>query len=102
MSRRTRVVPQDHIERAIRLIRGERVLLDQDLALLYGVETRALVQAVKRNAGRFPDDFMFQLTEAEVGALTSQFVISSHWGGRRNATTHEPQGVLGPYLRIAI
>jgi hypothetical protein len=50
-------------------------MLDRDLAAIYGVETRALVQAVKRNMGRFPEDFMFQLTRDEAAALRSQFVI---------------------------
>jgi hypothetical protein len=57
-------------------------MLDADLATLYGVETRALVQAVKRNLSRFPDDFMFQLSPDEAANLRSQSVISS-WGGRR-------------------
>jgi ORF6N domain len=59
----------------IRTIRGHKVLLASDLAVLYGVETRALVQAVKRNLERFPSDFAFQLTEQEVTTLRSQFVI---------------------------
>jgi hypothetical protein len=59
----------------IRTIRGHKVLLASDLAVLYGVETRALVQAVKRNLERFPQDFAFQLTEQELAALRSQFVI---------------------------
>jgi ORF6N domain len=60
------------------------VILDTDLALLYGVETRALVQAVKRNADRFPEDFLFQFTPAEAAALRSQIVISkTARGGRR-------------------
>ena len=59
------VVPMERIERAILLIRGEKVMLDIDLAELYGVETKALNQAVKRNLDRFPPDFMFQLTTAE-------------------------------------
>jgi hypothetical protein len=70
------------IEQCIFLIRGEKIMLDQDLAALYGVETRALVQAVKRNTERFPDDFMFQLSDDEFGNLRSQIVTSS-WGGRR-------------------
>lgn len=60
-------------------------MLDEDLARLYGVETRALVQAVRRNVERFPDDFMFRLTPEEFSLLKSQSVISSHWGGRRYA-----------------
>ena len=71
-----------HVERSIRLIRGDKVILDEDLAELYGVETRKLVQAVKRNLERFPADFMFQLTNQEFKDLRSQFVTSS-WGGRR-------------------
>jgi hypothetical protein len=59
------------------VIRGERVLLDADLAALYDVTTKALNQAVRRNAGRFPDDFAFQLTVAEVAHMKSQFVTSS-------------------------
>jgi hypothetical protein len=68
--------------RPILLVRGHKVMLDADLATLYGVETRALVQAVKRNLARFPDDFMFQLSFDEATNLRSQSVISS-WGGRR-------------------
>ena len=68
--------------RPILLVRGHKVMLDADLATLYGVETRALVQAVKRNLSRFPDDFMFQLSPDEAANLRSQSVISS-WGGRR-------------------
>ena len=60
----------------IRVIRGQQVMLDSDLAMLYGVKTSALNQAVKRNIGRFPDDFMFQLTKSELGLLKSQIAIS--------------------------
>lgn len=63
-------------------IRGQKVMLDRDLASMYGVETRALNQAVKRNAERFPEDFMFQLTATEWDNLKSQFV-TSRWGGTR-------------------
>ncbi|HQU46095.1 MAG TPA: ORF6N domain-containing protein [Pirellulales bacterium] len=68
------LVPAERIERAILLIRGQKVMLDRDLAELYGVPTKAFNQAVKRNAKRFPDDFMFQLTADEAAALRSQFV----------------------------
>jgi hypothetical protein len=69
----------------VRLLReGQKVLLDSDLAALYQVETRVLVQAVKRDIGRFPSDFAFRLTEQEFQDLGSQIVISS-WGGRRTA-----------------
>jgi hypothetical protein len=76
------VVPIERIERSILLIRGEKVMLSIELASLYQVEPRALIQAVKRNLNRFPDDFMFQLTSKEWENLKSQFVISS-WGGVR-------------------
>ena len=65
------------IEQIILLIRGENVMLDSDLAALYGVTTKALIQAVKRNLSRFPEDFMFQLTAEEFANLRSQFVTSS-------------------------
>ena len=73
----------DQIENSIRTIRGERIILDADLAQLYGVETKVLVQAVKRNLERFPTDFMFQLTQEEFAFLRSQFVTSKGRGGRR-------------------
>ena len=68
------LIPVDRIEKAILLIRGQKVMLDADLAELYGVETRVLVQAVKRNLERFPEDFMFQLSQEEFAILRSQFV----------------------------
>jgi hypothetical protein len=80
-------VPVERIERAIHIVRGHKVMLGSDLAALYGVETRALVQAVKRNLERFPRDFLFQLNNQEVAALKSQSVISNPpgRGGRRSA-----------------
>jgi hypothetical protein len=73
----------------IHSIRGHKVMLDADLAELYGVQTKALIQAVKRNPARFPSDFMFSLMEQEVENLRSQIVTSSsalrNWGGRRTA-----------------
>ncbi|HJW44415.1 MAG TPA: ORF6N domain-containing protein [Geothrix sp.] len=78
-------LPAERIFHSIHLFRKERVMLDADLAALYGVETRVLVQAVKRNARRFPADFMFQLDAEEWADLRSQTVISSAWGGRRTA-----------------
>lgn len=69
------IIPQERIESIIFLIRGQKVMLDVDLAVLYGVKTRTLNQAVKRNAERFPEDFMFQLTWDEVRCLRSQIVI---------------------------
>ena len=74
---RTDLIPAERIERAILLIRGHNVILDRDLAVLYDVETRVLVQAVKRNINRFPDDFMFQLSKEELENWRSQFVISN-------------------------
>jgi len=72
------------IQKLIYKIRNQKVMLDSDLASLYGVELRSLNQAVKRNIGRFPSDFMFQLTNDEWDSLRSQFVISkSNRGGRR-------------------
>jgi hypothetical protein len=68
------VIPVERIEHAILLIRGHKVMLDKDLAALYDVETKALNQAVKRNLGRFPEDFMFKLTWEEAEVLRSQFV----------------------------
>ncbi len=73
------------IEARIYFIRGLKVMLDRDLAELYGVETRVLNQAVKRNIDRFPNDFMFELTKDEFQNLTSQIVMSS-WGGKRHLT----------------
>lgn len=70
------LVPAERIERAILLIRGQKVLLDRDLAGLYGVPTKALKQAVQRNRRRFPEDFMFVLTEEELTKWRSQFVTS--------------------------
>ncbi|MEZ5400725.1 MAG: ORF6N domain-containing protein [Bryobacteraceae bacterium] len=78
-------VPNVLIERRIHLIRGHKVMLSGDLADLCLVETRALVQAGKRNRSRFPEDFMFQLDVAEFGIVRSQNVISS-WGGARRST----------------
>lgn len=92
----------EQIEDSIMLIRGQRVLLDADLASLYGVETRALTQAVRRNADRFPDDFMFQLSEDEFEDLRSQSVTSSRWGGRRYrpyAFTEQGVAMLSSVLR---
>lgn len=79
---KTLLIPTERIERSILLLRGQKVMLDSDLAELYGVETRRLLEQVKRNIKRFPSDFMFQLTNQELINLRSQFATSS-WGGRR-------------------
>lgn len=71
----TALVPSVRVEKAIRILRGHKVILDADLADLYGVETCALVQAVKRNLARFPPDFMFHLTAEEARRSRSQSVI---------------------------
>lgn len=78
------LIPVERIERTILLIRGEKVILDTDLAALYGVSTSRLNEQVRRNEGRFPVDFMFQLTAEEFAALRSQIAISNAGrGGRR-------------------
>ncbi len=85
-------VPVERVEQAVLVIRGQKVLLDSDLAELYGVTVARLNEAVKRNIDRFPADFMFRLTEREHKSLISQFAISnvSKRGGRRFA----------PYMRL--
>jgi len=80
MDKRSSVVSFKKIEESIFVIRGLKVMLDTDLAKLYGVETRVLKQAVKRNQKRFPDDFMFQLTREEIMRI-SQIVTSSKLDG---------------------
>ncbi len=91
------------IQRAIRELRGHKVMLDADLAALYGVQTRELVQAVKRNAARFPADFMFRFAPSEVASLRSQSVISNGGrGGRRTAPyafTEQGVAMLSSVLR---
>jgi len=80
------LVPHERIEQTILVIRGHNVMLDSDLAQLYGVTVGRLNEAVKRNEDRFPCDFMFQLTKPEFEYLKSQIAISSSkWGGRRHA-----------------
>lgn len=76
------LIPQEIVESKIFFIRGKKVMLDKDLAALYGVETKMLNRAIKRNQERFPDDFMFQLTKDEFQNLRLHFGTSS-WGGRR-------------------
>ena len=76
------IVSQEIIESKIIIIRGKKIMLDKDLAALYGVETFNLNKAVKRNIDRFPDDFMFQLSNEEFKNLIFHFGISS-WGGTR-------------------
>ena len=93
-------VPQQ-IERSILLLRGHKVMLDFDLAALYAVQTKALNKAVKRNVSRFPEDFMFELSEEEFADLRFQFG-TSRWGGRRYrpyAFTEQGVAMLSSVLR---
>jgi hypothetical protein len=83
MKTKTSVIPRQPVEDLIYTIRGQRVILDSDLARVYSVPTKQLNQAVKRNSDRFPADFAFQLANQEVTILRSQFVTSSSYGGRR-------------------
>lgn len=90
------------VERRIYLIRGEKVMLDFELAELYRVETRALKQAVRRNANRFPGDFMFELNAVEMGSLVSQNVIPTRGkfgGARPMAFTEQGVAMLSSVLR---
>jgi hypothetical protein len=101
---KTRIVATDTIDRTIVELRGHRVMLDADVAALYGVEVRTLNQTVKRNASRFPDDFMFRLTVAEGAALRSQTVIVDVGRGRHRkyapyAFTEQGVAMLSSVLR---
>ena len=88
MPARKALVPLDRIALTIHIVRGHRVMLDADLAMLYGVTTKRLNEQVKRNAKRFPEDFAFRLTVGEVAALRSQIATSNTGrGGRRHAPT---------------
>jgi hypothetical protein len=93
--------PIEIIEKRIYLVRGHKVMLDQDLAEIYEVETKVLNQAVSRNLDRFPEDFMFRLTGEEFSMLRSQ-VVTSSWGGRRYppyAFTEQGVSMLSSVLR---
>ena len=97
------LIPREEIEQTILVIRGHNVMLDSDLAHLYGVTAGRLNEAVKRNEDRFPSDFMFQLTKQEFEHLKSQIAISSSkWGGRRHAPyafTEQGVAMLSSVLR---
>jgi aromatic ring-opening dioxygenase LigB subunit len=97
------LVPRERIKQTILVIRGHNVMLDSDLAQLYGVTVGRLNEAVKRNEERFPNDFMFQLTKAEFENLKSQIAISSSkWSGRRHApyaSTEQGVAMLSSVLR---
>jgi hypothetical protein len=93
--------PSERIEQTILLLRGHKIILDRDLAAMYGVSTRDLNKAVSRNLDRFPDDFMVQLTRAEFNDLKFQFGTSS-WGGTRKlprAFTEQGISMLSSVLR---
>lgn len=95
------LIPVERIARCIYVIRGKKVMLDSDLAALYQVETFNLNKAVKRNAARFPEDFMFQLSKEEADNLTFQNGIA-RWGGRRTppyACTEQGVAMLSSVLR---
>jgi hypothetical protein len=101
MSKNKAIALSERIEDRICLFRGHKVMLDSDLAELYGVETRILIQAVKRNLDRFPSDFMFQLTNQEVRRLRSQSVIldrKSHLKYRPYAFTENGVAMLSSVL----
>jgi hypothetical protein len=83
MGKNVELVSPEHIEQSILLIRHQKVMLDSDLAELYGVSTKRLNEQVKRNRARFPGDFMFQLTVSEAEILRSQFTTSKKGGGGR-------------------
>lgn len=85
-------IPVERLKRSIFLIRGHKVMLDRDLAELYGVETRELNQSVRRNLERFPSDFMFELTREEIVGI-SQFVTSSNLKFSKRVTAFTEQGV---------
>lgn len=102
MTKTQAIVPTERVESRILLIRGHKVMLDSDLAELYGVHTRVLTRAVRRNADRFPPDFMFRLNKEEFANLRSQFGTSSGWGGRRYAPyafTEQGVAMLSSVLR---
>ena len=90
--------PSPPLESHILTVRNQKILLDADLAAIYGVPTKALNQAVKRNADRFPEDFMFQLTASEWSNLKSQFVTSSVEGaGNEEDALNRSQIVTGSH-----
>ncbi len=92
------LIPNEVIERKIYLLRGQKVMLDSDLARLYGVETKVLNQAVKRNIDRFPQDFMFSLSRAEILRM-SQIVTSLKFSKNINVFTEQGIAMLSSVLR---
>ena len=104
------IIPDEQVISKIYLIRGKKIMLDEDLAQLYQIDTRRLNEQVKRNNSRFPEDFMFQLSREEFENLMSQFATSSQpaaqgWGGRRKlpyAFTEQGVAMLSGVLKTAI
>jgi hypothetical protein len=88
--RSTSLIPIERIEQAILFFRGQKVMLDEVLAELYGVTTKRLNEQVTRNLDRFPEDFMFRLSREELAHLKSQSATSRSWGGRRNLPAFSP------------
>jgi len=104
MKRKAALLAHEQIVKSILVVRGKKVMLDRDLAKLYDVHTKVLVQGVKRNIDRFPADFMFKLNEREYRRLRSQIVTSNARGGRRTmpyAFTEEGIAMLSSVLRSA-
>ena len=105
MSVKANSIPAEDIDARILFVRAQKVILDVDLAQLYGVPTKVLIQSVRRNLERFPQDFMFQLTEQDLRILRSQIVTSSlaeKWGGRRTlpyAFSEQGVAMLSSVLR---
>ena len=102
MTNRLSNLPAERIMRSILVIRGDKVILDSDIAALYGVQTSMVVRAVKRNMDRFPTDFMFQLSKEEFDDLRCHSGTSSSWGGRRYppyAFTEQGVAMLSSVLR---
>ena len=96
------IIPIERIEQKILWVRGQKVMLDSDLAELYNVENKYLVRQVRRNRERFPSDFMFQLSREEFDILRSHFGTSKQWGGRRYppyAFTEQGVAMLSSVLR---
>ena len=101
LTARQALIEYEIVVSKIAVVRGQRVMFSQDLASLFGVETRVLMQAVQRNIERFPPDFLFQLTDQEFAILKSQFVTSS-WGGIRKlpfAFSEQGVAMLSSVLR---
>ena len=95
---KNKIVVTDYIEQSIHVIRGQKVMLDMDLANLYGVETRILNQAVKRNFERFPEDFMFQLSKEELEYWKSQYVTTNKISSRSQIVILNNRGKNYKYL----